>query len=55
MRVMTKEERKEAFENLKYAVEVAGDGGLNPFTDEEYKLMYHFLDEIKNEIIREKI
>jgi hypothetical protein len=34
---------------------VAGDGGLNHFTDEEYKLMYHFLDEIKNEIIREKI
>ena len=29
---------------LRGAVALAGDGGISPFTDEEYNAMYEFLD-----------
>ena len=35
--------------NLLYtAIELAGDGGPQPFTEEEYQAMYNFLDQLKN-------
>ena len=33
---------------LQEAIELAGDGGPSPFTDEEYEAMYNFLDRLKN-------
>jgi hypothetical protein len=39
-------ERKRAISCLKLAIELAGDGGPQPFTDVEYKLMYQLLDEL---------
>lgn len=32
--------------NLKDAIELAGDGGFAPFTDEEEQDMYEFLDSL---------
>lgn len=32
---------------LQEAIELAGDGGPSPFTDEEYEAMYNFLDRLK--------
>jgi len=32
--------------NLKYALEIAGDGGPTPFDDKEYNEMYNFLDSL---------
>ena len=32
---------------LKSAVELAGDGGPNPFTDREYREMYKFLSDLE--------
>lgn len=40
-------EKKRAISCLKLAIELAGDGGMTPFTDLEYKLMYQLLDELK--------
>lgn len=35
---------------LQNAIELAGDGGPQPFDEDEYKLMYNFLKEV-NEIL----
>ena len=43
---MTKNERERTIVNLRLAVELAGDGGMTPFTDVEYELMYQLLDEL---------
>lgn len=32
---------------IRFAIEVAGDGGIQPFDDEEYTAMYDFLDKIE--------
>lgn len=45
---MTNNERTEAIAHLRLAIELAGDGGMTPFTDEEYELMYRLLDEISS-------
>ena len=34
---------------LRAAVELAGDGGAAPFTDEEYDSMYEFLNELEED------
>lgn len=34
---------------LDIAVQLAGDGGLSPFTSEEYKSMYNFLNRLRNQ------
>lgn len=39
-------EIERAISCLKLAIELAGDGGMTPFTDVEYKLMYQLLDEL---------
>ena len=44
---MTKEERERAIECITLAIELSGDGGMKPFTEKEYELMYQFLYEIK--------
>lgn len=46
---MTKNEKNRAIAALRLAIELAGDGGMQPFTDKEYELMYALLDEIENE------
>lgn len=43
---MDNSQRLETINNLKMAIELAGDGGMQPFTDEEYQDMYHLLDEL---------
>ena len=43
---MTQEEKERAIACIKLAIELAGDGGPMPFTEEEYELMYRFLDEM---------
>lgn len=45
---MTNNERTEAIAHLRLAIELAGDGGMTPFTDEEYELMYRLLDEMSS-------
>lgn len=36
--------------NLLYlAIDLAGDGGPDPFTDKEYDAMYNFLEKLKNQ------
>jgi hypothetical protein len=45
---MTNNERTEAIAHLRLAIELAGDGGMTPFTDEEYELMYQLLDEMSS-------
>lgn len=39
-------EKERAISCMKLAIELAGDGGMTPFTDVEYKLMYQLLDEL---------
>ena len=46
---MTKCEKNRAIATLRLAIELAGDGGMQPFTDKEYELMYALLDEIESE------
>lgn len=48
---MTKAEREIAISCLGHAIELAGDGFMQPFTDKEYELMYQFLKEIQNELV----
>lgn len=43
---MTNNERTEAIAHLRLAIESVRDGGMTPFTDEEYELMYRLLDEM---------
>jgi hypothetical protein len=45
---MTNNERTEAIAHLRLAIELAGDGRMTPFTDEEYELMYQLLDEMSS-------
>lgn len=45
---MTNNERERAIVSLRLAVELAGDGGMTPFTDKEYELMYQLLDEMSS-------
>ena len=42
-------DRDQIINLLRFAVEVAGDGGMQPFTDEEYEAMYNFLEELRNQ------
>ena len=39
-------EKERAISCLKLAIELAGDGGMTPFTDVEYNLMNQLLDDI---------
>ena len=48
---MTNKERIHAMNLLRLAIELAGDGFMQPFTDKEYELMYQFLNEIQNELV----
>ena len=41
--------RKEKIQLLRDAVDLAGDGGNDPFTREERIIMYDFLDELEDE------
>lgn len=34
---------------LDLAIQLAGDGGPNPFTDEEYREMYRYLENLKKQ------
>ena len=43
---MSQMKRIETIKNLRLAIELAGDGGPQPFTDEEYQDMYQLLDEL---------
>lgn len=45
---MTNNERTEAIAHLRLAIELAGNGRITPFTDEEYELMYQLLDELSS-------
>lgn len=40
--------REEIINCLDLAIQLAGDGGPTPFTDEEYDAMYEFLNELRN-------
>lgn len=44
---MKQYEKERAISCIKLAIELAGDGGMTPFTDVEYNLMYQLLDELK--------
>ncbi len=44
---MTNKERIHAMILLQNAIDLAGDGGPQPFDEDEYKLMTDFLNEIK--------
>lgn len=46
---MTNNERTEAIAHLRIAIELAGNGRITPFTDEEYELMYQLLDEMSSD------
>jgi hypothetical protein len=39
---------REIINLIRLAIELAGDGGPQPFTSEEYTEMYAFLDRIQN-------
>jgi hypothetical protein len=41
-------ERERAIVCLKLAIELAGDGGMTPFTDKEYELMDNLIKEIED-------
>ena len=41
-------EKERAIACIKLAIELAGDGGMTPFTDVEYELMYQLLDEMSS-------
>lgn len=41
--------RKEKIQLLRDAVDLAGDGGPDPFTREERIIMHDFLDELEDE------
>ena len=43
---MAQMKRIETIKNLRLAIELAGDGGMQPFTDEEYQDMFQLLDEL---------
>lgn len=39
-------EKERAIACIRLAIELVGDGGMTPFTDVEYELMYQLLDEL---------
>lgn len=41
-------EKERAIACIRLAIELAGDGGITPFTDKEYDLMYRLIDELSN-------
>lgn len=41
-------EKERAISCIRIAIELAGDGGMTPFTDKEYELMYQLLDEMSS-------
>ena len=43
-------ERERAIACLKIAIELAGDGGMAPFTDKEYELMDNLIKEIEDDL-----
>ena len=47
---MSKITRAEALSLISQAINLAGDGGSDPFTKEEYDAMYDLLDEIGKEV-----
>lgn len=47
---MSKITRAEAISLISQAIEIAGDGGCTPFTEEEYNAMYELLEEIKKKV-----
>ena len=48
-------ERERAIACLKLAIELAGDGGMTPFTDKEYELMDNLIKEIEYEIHSKRV
>lgn len=45
---MTNIERERAIAYVRLAIKLAKDGGMSPFTDVEYELMYQLLDEMSS-------
>lgn len=41
-------EKERAIACIRLAIELAGDGGMTPFTDVEYELMYRLLNEMSS-------
>ena len=41
-------EKERAIAYIRLAIKLAKDGGMTPFTDEEYELMYRLLDEMSS-------
>lgn len=41
-------EKERAIACIRLAIELAGDGGMIPFTDKEYELMYRLLDDMSS-------
>ena len=41
--------REDIINCLYMAIQLAGDGGPQPFDDEEYEAMYNFLEELRNQ------
>jgi hypothetical protein len=44
-------EKERAIACLRLAIELAGDGGMVPFTDKEYELIAKLLEEIDSQLI----
>lgn len=42
-------EKERAIACIRIAIELAGDGGMIPFTDKEYELMYKLIEELEND------
>lgn len=42
-------DRNEIINCLYVAIQLAGDGGPQPFNEEEYEAMYNFLEELRNQ------
>lgn len=42
-------DRNEIINCLYMAIQLAGDGGPQPFYEEEYEAMYNFLEELRNQ------
>lgn len=46
--------RKQAIGCLRLAVDLSGDGGFQPFTDEEYKAMTKIIEELLEKELNKK-
>lgn len=49
---LSQQEISEVIRLLREAIELAGDGGPQPFTEEEYSRMYNFLNELEKLFIK---